>query len=262
MSTSSTPPDEGKTRDAATSPVEGKPRDAAYWAQQVSTLKVSHVPTGALNLNVEGKQAVGPLQGFGQMWQKTYRVRLHGASVQPVEVIKTWKEHFPKFWPAGNRFYGPLTGIAPGEVALINMSMPGGVQFSTGVLVLYADEESFTLMTPQGHVFAGWITFSAHEEDDCTVAQVQVLIRANDPLYELGFRLGASKAEDTFWQRTLTAVAADFKVLEAMVETTIVCIDPKLQWSQASNIWHNAAIRTALYTMLAPVRWIRGRTKR
>ena len=32
---------------------------------------------------------------------------------------------------------------------------------STGVLVLYADDESFTLMTPQGHVFAGWITFSS-----------------------------------------------------------------------------------------------------
>ena len=262
MSTSSTPPGEGKPLDAAipsdngkaldTSktpedgkalnnsipPEESKPRDAAYWAQQVSTLKVSHVPTGALNLNVEGKQAVGPLQGFGQMWQKTYRVRLKDAPVQPTEVIKTWKEHFPRFWPAGNRFYGPLTGIAPGEVALINVSMPGGIQLSTGVVVLYADEESFTLMTPQGHVFAGWITFSAHEEDDCTVAQVQVLIRANDPLYELGFRLGASKAEDIFWQRTLIAVAADFEVREAKVETNIVCVDPRLQWSQ---FWQHLA---------------------
>ena len=67
MSTSSTQPD------------EGKPRDAAYWAQQVSTLKVRSTPTGALNLNVDGRQLVGPLQGFGQMWQKTFRVRLIGA---------------------------------------------------------------------------------------------------------------------------------------------------------------------------------------
>ncbi len=38
-----------------TTPSDGeKPRDAAYWAQQVSSLKVSRVPTGALNLNVEG----------------------------------------------------------------------------------------------------------------------------------------------------------------------------------------------------------------
>ena len=55
------------------------------------------------------------------------------------------------------------------------------VRLSTGVLVLYADEESFTLMTPQGHTFAGWITFSAWDEGGCTVCQVQSMARANDP---------------------------------------------------------------------------------
>ena len=49
---------------------EKQPRDSAYWAQ-TSTLKVGRVPTGALNLNVEGRQLLGPLQGFGQLWQKT-----------------------------------------------------------------------------------------------------------------------------------------------------------------------------------------------
>lgn len=97
----------------------GQPRDAAYWAQQASELKVSRVPTGVLNINVEGRQAIGPLQGFGQMWQKTYRVHLDNATVTPTEVITVWKENFPNFWPKGNRFYTPLTGIAPGEVALI-----------------------------------------------------------------------------------------------------------------------------------------------
>ena len=52
------------------------------------------------------------------------------------------------------------------------------MKLSTGVMVLYADEESFTLMTPQGHMFAGWITFSAIEDGDDTVAQAQVLMRA------------------------------------------------------------------------------------
>ena len=60
------------------------------------------------------------------------------------------------------------------------------MKLSTGVMVLYSDEESFTLMTPQGHMFAGWITFSATERDGATVAQVQVLMRAADPICELG----------------------------------------------------------------------------
>ncbi len=99
------------------------------------------------------------------MWQKTYRISLQGTTVDARQVIQTWKKNFPRFWPAGNRFYGPLTGIAPGEVALLSIKA-GGVALSTGVLVLYADEESFTLMTPQGHVFAGWITFNSYAEGD------------------------------------------------------------------------------------------------
>jgi hypothetical protein len=246
MSTSSNSSDEKQTV---------IPRDAAYWAEQTKTFKVSNAPSGALNLNVEGRQALSPLQGFGQMWQKTYRIRLEGTNIQPSEVIKTWKENFPKFWPKGNRFYAPLTGIAPGEVAFLNLSMPVGIRLSTGVMVLYADDESFTLMTPQGHIFAGWITFSSYEDDGCTIAQSQVLIRANDPMYEIGFRLGGHAKEDRFWQDTLKSLAEYFGV-EAPVQTQKVCVDPKLQWSQAKNIWHNSAIRTTLYTVSKPVRWV------
>ena len=171
-------------------------------------------------------------------------------------MIETWKDNFSSFWPKGNRFYGPITGIAPGEVAVINIST-GGMKLSTGVMVLYADEESFTFMTPEGHVFSGWITFSANESEGATVAQVQLLVRANDPLYEIGFRLGGSKAEDKFWMHTLEALAEHFGV-RGQVQLGVTCVDPRLQWSQAKNVWHNAGIRTGLYVGLAPLRWMRG----
>ncbi len=242
----------------------GKPRDAGNWAQRASSLQLGAVPSGAINLNVTGKHAVSPLQGFGQMWQKTYLVRLSGATITPQKVIRAWKADFSRFWPKGNRFYGPLTGIAPGEVGLINMNL-GPAKLSTGVLVLYSDEESFTFMTPQGHVFAGWITFSAYEEDGATVAQAQVLIRANDPIYELGFRFGGGKNEDKFWEQTLLALAASFGV-KGHVTLRQICVDPKVQWSQAKNIWHNAGIRTTIYLVMAPVRapirWIRRRGRK
>ena len=242
----------------STPPMDKQSRDAAYWAQPVSTMKVGRMPTGALNLNVEGRQTMSPLQGFGQLWQKTFRVPLSGTSIKPAEVIRIWKENFPTFWPKWDHFYKPVTGIAPGEVALINMLIPGdipvGLPLSTGVLVMYADEESFTFMNPQGHMFAGWITFSAYEEDDCTIAQIQLLVRANDPVYELGFRLGASRSESKFWQYTLAQVATHFGVNE-LVQTRIVCVDRRVQWSQFWNIWQNAAIHTVMYRMLTPFRW-------
>jgi hypothetical protein len=236
----------------ATRPAERAPRDEANWARQGERLMPSAVPAGAINLNVAGRRAVGPLQGFGQLWRKTYRVRL-ADELTPAEVIRAWKEHFPEFWPAGNRFYASLAGIAPGEVALINLAMPGGMPLSTGVLVLYADDESFTLMTPEGHVFSGWITFSAERDGDAVVAQAQVLMRANDPLYELGLLLGGHRQEDEFWRCTLTALATSLGAPSAAVERRAVCLDPRRQWARAGNLWHNAALRTALYTLSRPL---------
>src|SRR5215831_10072465 len=211
-------------------PPQQTPRDAAYWASLVSTLKASNEPAGVAALNVDGRHVVGPLQGFGQMWQKTYHVGLVGAKVTPVEVIKTWKAEFPTFWPKGNRFYEPLTGIAPGEVALLTLTVAGAITLSTGVLVLYADDESFTLMTPEGHVLAGWITFSAYEAEGMTVAQAQLHIRGNDPLYEIGLRLGGHRQEDSFWAHTLTSLAARFGVNEP-VQRQVICLDPRVRWS-------------------------------
>lgn len=231
-------------------------RVASNWAKPVTRIKVEGVPEEAINLNVDGRQVVGALQGFGQLWQKTYKVRLSGSLVTPDEVILTWKANFGSFWPKGNRFYAPLTSIEPGEVAVLNLSGPAGITLSTGVVVIYADEQSFTFMTPQGHMFAGWITFSAFEEDGQTTAQAQVLIRSNDPLWEIIMRLFGFRKEDEFWHATLEALASHFRV-QGQVQQINKIIDPRLQWSQAKNIWHNASIRSAFYTMGTPLRWAR-----
>jgi hypothetical protein len=230
-------------------------RDAAAWAQPVDRLRVSEAAPGARNINVSGRRQTSPIQGFGRMWQKTYRTPLEGVELTPAQVVEIWKAHFPEFWPKGNRFFAPLAGIAPGEVAALDLSMPGGLKLSTGVLVLYADDESFTLMTPQGHMFAGWITFSAFVEDAVTYAQAQVLMRASDPMYELGMTMGGHGKEDQHWQHTLRALSNH---LGATGEVTMqsVCVDRGRQWSKATNIWHNAGIRSGIYMTAAPIRLI------
>ena len=249
------PPEDPKAQEPAgeVEAVAAVPRDAEHWAKLVSTLDVTNAPEGAVNINVTGKSLVSPIQGFGKMWQKTYKVPLRGAEATPVEVIKEWKANFTSFWPPRNFFYGGLTGIAPGDVALLNLSMPGRLKLSTGVFVLFADDESFTFMNPQGHMFAGWITFSSYLKADVTVAQAQVLIRANDPIYEIGMMLGGHRKEDKFWHQTLTNLSRHFGAQEE-VETQIVCVDKKRQWSKAKNVWHNAAIRSGIYMAGTPFR--------
>jgi hypothetical protein len=230
-------------------------RDATNWAKAVSRLDVSEMPDEAVNL-VSGKRLAGPIQGFGKMWQKTYQAALPRETVSAQELISTWKQNFPSFWPDGNRFYAPLTGIAPGEVALINARLPGNMTLSTGVMVLYADEESFTLMTPQGHMFAGWITFSATERAGETVAQAQVLMRASDPIFELGLMLGGHAQEDQLWNTTLTNLARHFDV-DVDVDTAVVCVDKKRQWSRWTNVAQSTAIWSTVYTLGTPFRAVR-----
>lgn len=235
-------------------------RDAAHWAGPVSKLKVGDVPSGAVSLNVEGRQMVGPLQGFGQLWQKTYRVPLPKSKATPEEAVSFLKQRLPSLMPGDSRFYPSVAGVEPGELVLINATLPGiPGQIATGVMVLYSDQESFTLMCPEGHPEAGWNTFSAFEEDGSTVVQIQSLARANDPIFEIGFRfMGGSKQQERIWNHVLSGVAKHFEV-SAEVDTRKTLVDGSLQWSQAKNVWYNSAVRSVLYLPVRLIRRLLGR---
>lgn len=211
------------------------PRDAGGWAEHVE-----HIGVGD-----RVRRLTGPLQGFGKMWQKTYRIRLEGSELTPEQVIAEWKQHYGDFWPEHTSFYGPVTGIEPGEIAAIG-SKQGPMQLSTGILVLYADDVSFAYMTPEGHPFAGWITFSAYRDEDAvTVAGVDMIIRPSDPIYELGFTFGGSRVEDRMWQHTLRSLGRHVGVT-AEPETAVVCVDRRRQWRRFGQVRHNAMLRTTL----------------
>ncbi|MDD5094799.1 MAG: hypothetical protein PHV74_10540, partial [Dehalococcoidia bacterium] len=229
-------------------------RDISYWAKPVSRLTVPPMPPEAINRNMKGLRVVGPVEGFGQLWQKVYRLRVSKTGITPEDAIKALTKNFPSFQPPYNRFYPMPAGIQPGEVVAIDSSTPGG-PVSTGVMVLYADERSFTFITPQGHPESGWVTFSAFRTEGETVVQILGLARANDPLFEAAFRVVGSKMQVKIWTHVLTSLATHLGVSpDITVEPT--CVDAKMQWSQAGNIWYNAQIRTLIYM---PFRWLGNR---
>jgi Domain of unknown function (DUF1990) len=236
---------------------KASPRDTGNWAERVEGLKVGKPPSQAKNINVEGRRVASPIQGFGQMWQKTYLVALAGLDHEPSEILTDWQKHFAAFQPPANRFHLPASGMNPGGVALIDSQIARVPMVSTGVMVLYRDDESFTFMTPEGHPEAGWITFSVSKNDDgCAIAQIQSLARAADPLYEIGFRLFGSRMQEGIWRHVLTQLAG-FYDLEAPVSVERIRVDKTVQWRKAGNIWQNAQIRTTLHTMKAPIRALR-----
>ena len=116
---------------------------------------------------------------------------------------------------------------------------------------------AFTVMTAEGLPEAGWNTFSAYDDEGVTVVQVQSLARTNDPIYEFGFRfIGGARQQEKIWAAVLTALAGHLGV-SGRVETDFSSLDNSLQWSGVKNVWHNAIIRTVLYKLAAPLRWLK-----
>jgi len=159
----------------------------SHWAKPVVRLPAPRRPPQAINMNVRRRRVVGPVDGFGQLWQKTYQLQIDQDGITPEEVIRVLKENFSSFQPSYNRFYPSTDGIQPGELVLIDSSTPGG-PVSTGVMVLHASNTSFTFIMPQGHPESGWVTFTSFVRDGAVVAYILGLARASDPVYEVAFR--------------------------------------------------------------------------
>jgi pyruvate/2-oxoglutarate dehydrogenase complex dihydrolipoamide dehydrogenase (E3) component len=236
----------GLFADHAPSSAEPEPLENRHnWMQPVQSLTVSNAPKEARNINVDGLSVVTPVNGFGLLWQKTFRLHIEADRVTPEETIEALKQNFPAFQPSFNRFYPVGSGIVPGEVVLIESSTPGG-PVATGVVVIYADERSFTFGTPQGHPEAGWVSFAAHYTDNGTAVEILGFARAGDPVYEAAFRLAGSSIQTRIWTHVLSSLAAHLGV-PAHITTEAHCVDARPQWSRARNVWHNAQIRTLIH---------------
>jgi hypothetical protein len=223
------------------------PRDAAFWAAKVDRLQVSD-PTEPHGYNVQGKRVAGPMNGFGRLWQRAYVADL-GDSVTPETLIADWRAHFGRYWPRMGRFHGSVSAIEPGDVTALTA---GGM--TTGIMVLYADDTSFTFLTPEGHMFAAMITFSAETEGTGrTIAQIRMLLRCSDPLFESMWPL-ARRGEDVFWPGVLRNLAAAHGVGEVEVGEQTICVDRRRLWANWRNVRHNAGIRTLTHAVTAPLR--------
>jgi hypothetical protein len=184
----------------------------------------------------------GPEAGFGSLWRKTFRIELGDIDLNPKAVVSFWKSHFGDFWPGNNSFNAPIAGLRKGEVAEIELVMPGGTALSTGVRLIRSNDQEFTLLAPPGHVFCGWTNFSSFAENGKTVAQVEVLMRASDPLFEIGLMLFGHRQENQFWLKVLENLGR-FLGSESVPTQSVKCLDRRFRFRNASNIRYNAVLR-------------------
>lgn len=222
------------------------------WSPPVTQMDCSALPSHAIAVNTRNRLPLTPFSGFGPLWQRTYRVALPGVDLSPVQVMAVWKDNFSDFWPEGNDLLTPGAALQPGIPAVIHLSLPVGMKVYTGALIMHESTESFSLMTLQGHMFCGWITFSSFIEDGMLFAQTQAFLRPADPLFDLSFRLGfGTHAEDAFWHASLLNLAAHFGV-KGEVRQTNILLDKRVQFNHFGNLWYNAGIRSVIYSVTHP----------
>jgi hypothetical protein len=193
----------------------------------------------------------GPAAGFGRMWHKAYRVNL-ADRVTSRRAVAAWKDALPRLYPPGSQLAVPLGGLTPADAALL-AAATGGVTLSTGVTVLYADDESCTLASPAGHRQAAWLTVSAEQPAQRTILRAQLLMRAGDPLSELAATCGGHGREDRCWVTALTMLAESLGEPGAAVQVSSICLDSRRQWRHAGNMWHSAMVRGVLRAAAAPL---------
>ena len=165
------------------------PRDDSNWAKPVDRLSASGVVGAKVDLRL-GKARLRPAPGVRPALAEDLprparrlepgpdRAHRHLEGQLP-HVLARRRAVLCTAWRASNP--------AKSRCSTSRRCRASPVKLSTGVMVLYADDESFTFMTPEGHTLSAWITFSASREGDVTVAQAQALERTSDPFDELAY---------------------------------------------------------------------------
>jgi hypothetical protein len=154
-----------------------------------------------------------------------------------------WKEHLPDLFPVVGDLYRDHRRIQRGDLLGIDLGV-GPVKLATGVLVIESTETSFTLLSPEGHMLAGWNRFTTEDTPDGTVAAVTIEMRASDPFYEFGLVFGGHRAEEQFWATMLSNLASQFGQ-RPEVRIMRRRLDRRRQWRRAGNVRNNAFIRTS-----------------
>jgi hypothetical protein len=234
--------------------------DAAKGAQTMQSLEspaaadiTTPFPARISNEAIWAKSG-GPLPGFGKSWRKRYAISLDIAAVTPSQVMEILKRHLVHFAPRGNHAFAPFTRVDERDIATLLSPDSDGARLSTGVTVLASGPVSLALLAPAGHSFSGWIGFVAAQSAASVTIQVELFMRAADPLSELSLEINGHRRDDEFWSKTLGLLSAYFGT-DAPVAIEIERLDDHYTWTQASNVLHNPTLRSGVGQVATPVRW-------
>ncbi|RMG86528.1 MAG: anti-sigma factor antagonist, partial [Candidatus Dadabacteria bacterium] len=111
---------------------------AGEWAPLLGPARFQgEPPAGFLPRLVEGLPVQTPFTGFGEVWHKTYEIRLPGAGASVRRLAEELRTHLGELWPDGADLWLPGGEVVPGAVGLIRIRLPGGAPLVTGIRILH-----------------------------------------------------------------------------------------------------------------------------
>lgn len=117
----------------------------------------------------------------------------------------------------------------------------------------YSGPDCFVFLPLRGHMFCGLIVFGAVATDDGVEAQVQVLVRPSDPMWEAAMSMGGYAQEDKSWFHTLTELARRLgATTRPRLESSVV--DESRRWGEVGNVLANSAVWSGLYQAIGLLR--------
>ena len=193
----------------------------------------------------------GPSRASGSCGRRPTGCALDGVESTPRRWSRPGGANFPAYWPKGNDFYPSLTGVEPGEVALIKLGGPAGMKSQDGRdgallrrRVLHADDAARATCSPAGSRSRRTTRRRDSRPDAGADARAGSARRdrPDDGRPRQGEQvLGADTGEPRAQPRRSRRRGA----------RRWCCVDRKRQWSRAANVRHSVAIRSTLH-MLRP----------
>jgi Domain of unknown function (DUF1990) len=151
--------------------------------------------------------------GFGPLFRRRYRARIHGAEMPAAALMETVKADPNRVSPGGLAHFQKEVGdegeMRVGDEFVVRMPAP----WDGPIRVAEVTPQSFRFLTLGGHLEAGQIEWRAHDEDDALVFEIESWARAGDRLsYVMHNHVPMAKEVQLhMWTRVLERVAGRVK---------------------------------------------------
>src|SRR3954467_11242294 len=147
--------------------------------------------------------------GFGPLFRRRYRARIHGAEMPAAALMETVRADPNRVAPGGLAHFQKEVGkegeLRVGDEFVVRMPAP----WDGPIRVAEVTPRSFRLLTLDGHLEAGQIEWRARDEDGALVFEIESWARAGDKLsYFLHNHVPMAKETQLhMWTRVLERVA-------------------------------------------------------